>query len=176
MIITLAEAQEINPDIDQRYLDGLEASIRQLTHNKFLNKAMSYRGLGVTSDAVIKLSTDTTYLRVGDTVQVSYTGVNDGLYVVKSVDKGNVTLDTDKLFTGKFSAGTLTKVEYPADVINGFKGLIKYDFDMADKTGIKSETIGRMSTTYYDANSNENINGYPSALMDFIKKYRKIGW
>lgn len=175
MIITLAEAQKIDPNVTQSYLDGLEQSIRQLTNNKFLNKTISYRGLDV-NGAVVSLNKTVNYLREGDTVQVSYTGVNDGLYVVKAVDNESVTLDTDKLFNGTYTSGTMTKVDYPADVLNGALGLIKYDMDMADKTGVKSETIGRMSTTYYDVNASENVNGYPSALMDFIKKYRKIKW
>lgn len=175
MIITLAEAQKIDPNVTQSYLDGLEQSIRQLTNNKFLNKAISYRGLVVTGSTV-GINKAGICLREGDTIQVSYTGVNDGLYVVKSIETGNITLDTDKLFDGVFASGTMTKVEYPADILNGVQGLIKYDVDMADKSGIKSETIGRMATTYYDVNASENVNGYPSALMDFIKKYRKIKW
>lgn len=47
---------------------------------------------------------------------------------------------------------------------------------MAGKIGIKSETISRMSTTYYDMTATENTDGYPSALLSFLKKYEKMRW
>lgn len=176
MIITLADAQKIDPNVTQSYLDGLEVAIRQLTNNKFLNKAISYRGLTVSDESIVGLKKAGVYLRVGDTVQLSYTGVNDGLYVVEELFNSNVTLDTDKLFNGVYVQGTITKVEYPADIVEGVKKLIQYDVEMAGKMGVKSETVSRMSVSYFDMNSSENVNGYPSAYMDFLKKYRKLRW
>ena len=70
----------------------------------------------------------------------------------------------------------LTLVQYPADVTRGIKKLIAYDKKMASKIGIKSESISRMSTTYYDVNASENIDGYPASLLSFLTKYEKMRW
>ncbi|QVV90826.1 hypothetical protein [Weissella tructae] len=176
MIISLADAQKIDPNVTQSYLDGLEVAIRQLTNNKFLNKAISYRSFFVSDESKVTVKESNVFLRQGDTVQLAYTGVNDGLYTVSGVNNGVVVLETDKLFNGKYRDGMLTKVEYPTDIVEGVKRLIKYDMAMSKKVGIKSETISRMSRTYHDVNSSENVNGYPSAYMDFLNKYRKLRW
>jgi len=175
MIISLKEAQKINPRIEQSYLDGLEVAIRQYTNNRFLNAAISFRGFEVTDENKLTFKKDVKYIRVDDTIQLADSKVNDGLYTVSEVQGNTITIN-GTLFDGKFHSGLLSKVEYPADVIAGVKKLLEYDLAMSDKVGIKSETISRMSKTYYDVNSTENINGYPSAYMSFLKKYRKLRW
>lgn len=70
----------------------------------------------------------------------------------------------------------VTLVNYPPDIKRGVKKLIQYDKKMSGKIGIKSETISRMSTTYYDVNAAENIEGYPVSLLSFLKKYERIRW
>ena len=79
-------------------------------------------------------------------------------------------------FVGNSGRAMVTKVEYPADIKRGIKKLIEYDKAMAGKVGIKSETIARMSITYYDVNTAENTDGYPSSLLSFLKKYEKMRW
>lgn len=177
MIITLADAQKINPNIDQLYLDGLEASIRQLTNNSFVNKSVVYRGFSVGTGNTIKFRKAVKYLRVGDTILLTDTGVNNGLYTVESVAGKEVTvLGSENLYDGTFVSGAAYKVEYPADIVSGVKKILEYDLKMSDKVGVKSKTIARMTETYYDINSTENVNGYPSAYMSFLNKYKKLRW
>ena len=70
----------------------------------------------------------------------------------------------------------MTLVEYPADILSGVVKLLKYDAKMGDKLGLKSESVSRMSKTYYDVNASENIEGYPAALMSFLDKYKELRW
>jgi hypothetical protein len=70
----------------------------------------------------------------------------------------------------------VTLIKYPDDIAKGVKKLIAYDKKMSSKIGIKSESISRMNTTYYDVNASENIDGYPAALLSFLNKYEKMRW
>ncbi|WP_336272165.1 hypothetical protein [Lactococcus lactis] len=95
MIITLDEAQKINPSLTQETLDGLEQSIRALTHNKFQNLNIRFYQFKVTNENTLEFNNALAYLRVGETIEISNTwsqtgsglnqdmGVNDGLYVIK---------------------------------------------------------------------------------------------
>ena len=80
------------------------------------------------------------------------------------------------LFVANTSGSMITLVQYPADVKAGLKKILSYNLKMADKIGIKSESISRMSTTYYDVNASETVDGYPTALVSFLQKYEKMRW
>ena len=41
------------------------------------------------------------------------------------------------------------------------------------KTGVKSETLSRYSATYFDQDANNQVMGYPVALLGFLKPYIK---
>ncbi|MCR8704179.1 hypothetical protein [Weissella cibaria] len=175
MIISLDDAKAIDPNITQADLNGFETAVRALTNNKFQNHSVVSKGVTVSLNN--KLTVTSTFgLRVGDTVELVDSKVNDGLYVIAALTDTTVTLQDTDLFNGEFKKASMIKVEYPDDIKVGIKKLIQYDVKMADKVGIKSETISRMSTTYYDATAAENVNGYPSAYMSFLDKYRKIRW
>ena len=67
----------------------------------------------------------------------------------------------------------IVKVIYPFDVIEGALDVLEWDFTMRKKVGIKSETLSRHTTTYYDNDSNNTVNGYPVSVFGFLKSYRK---
>lgn len=176
MIITLGDAKKLNPDIEQDDLDAFETSVRELTNNNFHNNYVRFQYLDFIAEDIIKVHTDVMGLRVGDTVEVNYSRFNDGLYTVVSLDGNQIKVAGQPLFDEQNTKAMLTKVEYPADIKRGIKKLIEYDVKMADKVGIKSETISRMSTTYYDVNGSDNTDGYPSSLLSFLEKYEKMRW
>jgi len=64
-------------------------------------------------------------------------------------------------------------IEYPADVKMGVVNLMKWELGSRDKVGIASESISRHSVTYADMTTGNTINGYPAALMGFLKPYMK---
>ncbi|MGM0228694.1 hypothetical protein IGJ28_000755 [Enterococcus sp. AZ091] len=176
MIISLEEAQVIYPDITQAYLDGIEQSIRAETNNNFQNQTIRFLGIDFISDNMIVVD-ELEGLSVGDTIQVSGSKWNNGLYVITGIDDNVLTVqDNARLFTGHDEAAFITKIEYPSDILLGVMKLLKYDAKTANTIGLKSKTVSRMSETYFDQNSAEMIAGYPAALMSFIDKYRKMRW
>lgn len=177
MILKLIEAQAINVNITQSDLNAFEQAVRALTHNNFQDFNVRGYELTLTGYTITMARGSTTGLRVGDTVEINDTKYNNGLYVVKTLTLTGIEVEETTPFIDETcEEGIVTKVAYPADIIKGVKKLIEYDVKMGGKAGIKSETISRMSVTYYDVNANENVDGYPAALLSFLKKYKKMRW
>lgn len=176
MIITLKEATELDSTITQDDLDAFETSVRELTNNNFQNKHVRFNNVSFVGASTILVKEVIRGLRVGDTIEVNYSHYNDGLYTVASIAGKQITVEGAPFFEADSGRAMVTKVEYPSDIKRGIKKLIEYDKKMANKIGIKSETISRMSTTYYDVNANDNIEGFPSSLLSFLKKYEKMRW
>ena len=176
MIISLDDAKAIDINITQDDLDAFETSVRELTNNNFQNTFVRYKNVEFVNENTILVKDEIRGLRVGDTVEVNYSHYNDGLYVIDQIDGKQITVQETPFFVGNSGRAMLTKVEYPADIKRGIKKIIEYDKAMAGKVGIKSETIARMSTTYYDVNTAENTDGYPSSLLSFLRKYEKMRW
>lgn len=177
MIISFDEAKKLYPGVTQDDLDGFETAIRQLTNNPFQNRKVRYCNLRFENDNQIVVLANIEGLRKDDTIQISGSKLNDGLYVVDSVDGMIITLSGEpRLFTGNDAGAFLTKVEYPPDILSGVRKLLVYDAKMQGKIGLKSETVSRMSKTYYDQTSGETVNGYPAALMSFVNKHKLLKW
>lgn len=177
MILKLIEAQAINVNITQSDLNAFEQAVRALTHNNFQDFNVRGYELTLTGYTITMARGSTTGLRVGDTVEINDTKYNNGLYVVKTLTLTGIEVEETTPFIDETcEEGIVTKVAYPADIITGVKKLIEYDVKMGGKAGIKSETISRMSVTYYDVNSTENVDGYPASLLSFLKKYKKMRW
>lgn len=179
MIIPFSEAQQIYKDVTRDDLDGIEIAIRELTNNTFQNRQVRFDSIRFDSDKEVSVFSETGIigLRKNDTIQISGSKLNNGLYIVESVDGKKITVQGKlQFFEGNDSSAFLTKIEYPADILSGVRKLLKYDAKMADKTGLKSKTVSRMSETYFDQNASENVNGYPAALMSFINKYKLLRW
>jgi len=177
MIITLEEAQSIDPNITQDDLESFEQSVRKLTNNNFQNKMVRFTDVKIESPNIIRVNEKINGLRINDTVEINYSAYNDGLYVVKTIGPDNtITVESEPFLDEINQRLMVTLVQYPADIKKGVKKLIEYDKKMAGKIGIKSETISRMSTTYYDVTSTENTDGYPKSLLSFLDKYKKMRW
>lgn len=172
MILTVDEVKDL-PEFSglsekgiKDKLSALELMIRAYTHNNFQNRNIRF----VAASTGAQLLGTSEYLKAGDTVQISQSEVNDGLYVVESVSNGRTTVDAE-LFS--VESNMVTKVEYPVDVKTGVLALAKWEIRMKDKAGIKSETLSRYSVTYADTDVNNQIMGYPAALLGFLKPYMK---
>ena len=176
MIISLEEAQKIYPDVAQEDLDGIETAIRQITNNPFQNRKARFHELRFETDKSLTVNQNVEGIGKGDTIQISGSRWNDGLYVVSEIEGNTLTFAEARFFTSCDHQAFITKIEYPTDIIAGVKKLLKYDFKMSDKIGLKSETVSRMSKTYYDQNSTETISGYPAAMTSFVNKYRLLRW
>ena len=148
-------------------LGAIEAVIRAYTNNNFQNRAVRFSGQSNGMEVHGKKN-DPQYLRTGDTVQISASGVNDGLYVVTSVTSESITVDKELL---KTDYNLVTKVQYPADVVQCAVDLFKWKQNMGDKVGIKSETISRHSVTYED--SGTLFMGYPVGILEGLRLHKK---
>lgn len=170
-VIDLPEFSRMTVEELEAKLKAAELAIRAYTNNNFQNRFVRFwaeiiqRRLTATHPTAVL-----DYLRVGDTVQVSQSGVNDGLYVIEKIGDGFLEV-TDELFPADHNL--VTKVEYPADVQSGVLNLLKWEVENRDKVGIKSETISRHSVTYYDQDASNTVMGYPVSLLGFLAPYRK---
>ena len=168
MIVTLEDLKsvsELSNIPDEQLItmsEGIEDFIRQYTNNNFINRNITFN----TPSTNGKLNTVSSPFKVGDTVLISKSTYNDGVYVIKNMDG---TLN-ETLFDSEYNKVTL--VQYPKAVKSGVIKLLKYDIQMADKVGISSESISRHSVSYTQP-SNDAINGYPSYLMSFLKPFMK---
>ena len=145
-------------------LEALEAVIRAYCNNPFQVREARFQGH---SDG-FKVYGTPTYIQVGDTVQISQTGINDGLYVVTQVYDDGIVVDR-MLFD--HPENLVTKIRYPADVVQCCVDLYRWQMDNGDKVGIKSETLSRHSVTYED--SATLFMGYPVGILNGLKLHRK---
>lgn len=174
MIISVHEAlsvlnipnEQVNPELLGMKLRAIEQAIRSYTHNDFSSRDVRFMAR---SDGDC-LFAPFRFLRQGDTVQISG-GVNDGLYVVETVEENSIRLEDADLFPTNDNC--IAKVEYPDDVKAGALNLLSWEIKNRDKVGIKSETLSRHSVTYYDQDSTNQVMGYPASLFGFLKPYRK---
>lgn len=173
MIIKLEDAHKFNDKVTQDELDGLEASIREITGNHFQVRNIRYHDLEFKDNQIITKESRLIGIKVGDTIQVSDSIINNGLYVVLTVAGPTITLESEVYEVYEPDA-FITLVKYPADIKAGVIKLLKYDKEMTGKTGVKSRTISRMSESYFDTSESEG--GYPKHLMQFIDKYKSLRW
>lgn len=180
MILTLEEAQAVRPGVTAFELEALEVMVRTYTNNKFQNvsRRLSVRFTG--EDTIEVASKDFTGFKAGDTVEITGSEYNDGLYTIKEISPSKQTaiLDAATLVftTPRLATGKITRIEYPADVKAGILNLLRYQEVAAERIGIKSESVGRMSRTYDTPGGADSLEGYPAALLGFLQKYRRMRW
>lgn len=206
MFLSLDAAQKIDPSFTQDDVDALELIVRGLTNNHFhvdvTKRHFLHKGLNLyfrsdnivlpinASGAPLQGTTDfLKYIKVGDTIEVYGTGVNDGVFDVVELEPKidpsdplpteyiiRVRLPEGFEFVSDSFDGSLVKVHYPLDVVGGVKKLIEYDFNMQGRVGIKSETVSRLTVTYFDMTAAESENAYPRSLTNFLARYRRFDW
>ena len=171
MIMTAAEFKtyvttDVADPVIEAKLQAIELLIRRHTNNNFQQRA--FRTVGTIEDG--KLYCDVAVFKAGDTIQITESNFNEGLYVVSKVEEGDVielpgSLDeTDVL---------VTKVVYPLDVKLGVVNMMKWDLENRDKVGIQSETLSRHSVTYFNMDGDNSTLGFPKSLIGFLRPYMK---
>ena len=168
MIITIEELRSIidlSSISDEEVAvmcNGVEDFIRQYTNNNFIVKNATFN----TPSTNGKLETVSPLFKVGDTVLISNSKYNNGVYVINDLDG---TLDKE-LFDDDNNKVTLVK--YPPAIKLGVVKLLQYNSKMDSKVGISSESLSRHSVSYAQPSS-DSIGGYPASLMSFLKPYMK---
>lgn len=149
-------------------LEAIEQLIRTYTNNNF--QKINFR---VSCNASVNgLEFSSNLFREGDTVQVSESHFNDGLYTIDSIDLENGCMRLNRTLYDEQNV-LVTKVEYPTDIKLGVVNMIKWDLDNRSKVGIQSETLSRHSVTYFNMDGDNSKLGYPKSLVGFLKPYRK---
>lgn len=147
-------------------LSTLEHLIRSYTHNNFQLK--NVRSQSEILDRIILNPSE--YFRIGDTVQISDSLLNNGVYTVTEITEKGMTVDGNLLDCKK---NLITKIFYPPDILMGVINMIKWDMENREKVGIQSETISRHSVTYFNMDGDNSVMGYPISLLGFLKPYMK---
>ena len=145
-------------------LKAIEAVIRKYTNNNFQNRAIRFEGYS-NGLRVYGLPQN---MAIDDTVQISQSGVNDGLYQITNIGEDFIEVDKYLLSADR---NVVTKIEYPADVIQCAVDLYEWKQKHGDKVGVKSETISRHSVTYED--SATLFMGYPTGILNGLALYKK---
>ena len=151
----------------ERKLKSIEQTIRAYTNNNFQDRDCRRTADIVSGFLYVEALTP---FDVGDTVQISESQFNKGLFTV--------AVSEDCYFTVEESIKDekdvlVTKVHYPDDVIDCAINLLEWEVNNRGKVGVKSETLSRHSVTYFDLDSNNQVMGYPSSLLGCLKAYKK---
>lgn len=173
MIISVEKAKaliDFNGWTDEKIamkLKSIEQTIRAYTNNNFQDRGFrataDIRNGSIIADVTVPFA-------VGDTVQISEAAFNNGLYVVDSVTDTTCTVSEHL----KDENGVLvTKIAYPADVIDCCVNLLEWEKNNRAKVGIQSETLSRHSVTYFAQDAGNQMMGYPVSLLGCLKAYRK---
>lgn len=146
-------------------LDGIESLIRLYTNNNFQNRKVR---LNCPSKDNYLLGYNP-YLKKGDTVQITSSNYNDGLYVIEEISDNQIKLDKEIY---DVDIQTVTKVEYPPAVVLTLVNILKWEETNGSKTGIQSETIGRHSVSYFAQNDQNSLGGYPLNLFNPLNQFK----
>ncbi len=180
MIITVdylkqhVKTNKLNWELEAKLL-ALEFAIRKYTNNNF--QKVGLRFVANTDQITTPL---TQYLKIGDTLQVSQSPINNGLYTIKSITGEIIGLNEPIIPEPN---ALFTKVEYPVDVQMGVVEIMRWklkneeqNYNPEAEKEVQSETISRHSVTYKHDTSEEAINpefGVPVKYTAFLKRYMK---
>lgn len=154
----------------ERKLKAIEQTIRKYTNNNFQKRA--YRK---TADIVSGLFyvDEPELFKVGDTVQVSESELNGGLFTVASVSEDNFTVEEE--YTVDEENVLVTKIEYPDDVVDCAVNLLEWEVKNRSKVGVKSEskTLSRHSESVTYEDSASMFMGYPKGILSGLCLHKK---
>lgn len=173
MIISVDEAKKLI-DIPDKWtneklshkLAAIEQVIRKYTNNNFQKTA--YRKTADIVGGLFAVEAITPFV-VGDTVQISESGLNEGLYTVVSANDESFTVEEAVVDESNV---LVTKVSYPADVVDCALNLLDWEIKNRQKVGVKSETLSRHSVTYEDSAS--MFHGYPKGILSALRPHKKV--
>lgn len=170
MILSVDEVRDLcagmTDEAIKTQLDAIEGVIRAYTNNPFQIREARFCAPSAGSE----LAGASPYIREGDTVQISQSGVNDGLYVVQGLTATATRLDRELFAVPK---NLVTRIDYPAAVKATARDLLAWEVQNRGKVGIKSESLSRHTVTYYDQDASNQVMGYPVSLLGALAPYRR---
>lgn len=173
MIISVEKAKDLidfkgwSDEKISRKLKAIEQTIRKYTNNNFQLREMRRTADIVGGLFIVEALNPFT---VDDTIQVSESGLNSGLYTVTAATDSTFTVTED---IRDEQDVLVTLVKYPEDVVDCALNLLEWEINHRAKVGIQSETLSRHSVTYFAQDANNQVMGYPVSLLGCLKAYRK---
>lgn len=171
MIISVEQAKALIDLADwkdekiEMKLKAVEQTIRAYTNNNF--QVRGYRVQASITNGVLVSETPIPF-SIGDTIQISESRLNGGLYTIQATEGTAITVSEN---LKDEDAVLVTKIAYPADVIDCCLNLLEWSKNYGGKVGIKSETLSRHSVTYED--SGTLFMGFPVGILNGLKLYKK---
>lgn len=173
MLMTLTDAQKINPDITEEAIEALASTIRAEANNHFHRQNYSPIIKQITG-ATVHFTASLNLFKNGDTVELVGTDYFDGFYQVVSSNVNSIELNRELIDHYEPEEANIYQISYPLDVVEGAKKVLEYGHKMSNKLGVKSESVSRVSVSYYDVDRETGlIFGVPSYLFTFLDPYRK---
>ncbi|WPC08007.1 hypothetical protein [Globicatella sp. PHS-GS-PNBC-21-1553] len=177
MIISLEEAQAISLDIKEQDILALQQVIIDYTNNHF--RTNIYEEIQQIDDGGLMIEHTNQFL-ADDIVEIEGTTFEDGVAIVREVSGTHLKIDLSGRGDFPIDINTKAKVyliKFPLDVKLGAVDVLKNKIKAMNKTGIKSESIGRMSITYANVSEfQDSIYGIDAAYFSFLDPYRKFNW
>lgn len=173
MIISVEKAKaliDFNGWTDEKIemkLKAIEQTIRAYTNNNFQDRGCRVQGC---IKAGVILSASPLPFEDGDTVQISESRYNNGIYTVSGAVASKIFVSESIKDENNV---LVTKVVYPADVVDCCVNLLEWEKQNRAKVGIQSETLSRHSVTYFNMGADDQVMGYPASLLGCLKAYRK---
>ena len=164
---TLIDFSDWSDEKIEMKLKAVEQTIRAYTNNNFQDRGYRIRA-DIRSGMIV--SESLVPFAIGDTVQVSESQLNNGLFTIKDTSGIAYTVSEDLKDENDV---LVTKIVYPADVIACCVNLLEWEKQNRGKVGIQSETLSRHSVTYFNQDANNQVMGYPVSLLGCLKAYRK---
>lgn len=164
---TLIDFSDWSDEKIEMKLKAVEQTIRAYTNNNFQDRGYRVRAdirAGELVSAFIPFD-------IGDTIQISESRLNKGLFTVK--DTSGVAFTVNEELKDEEDV-LVTKIVYPADVIDCCVNLLEWEKQNRGKVGIQSETLSRHSVTYFNQDAGNQVMGYPVSLLGCLKAYRKV--
>ena len=149
-----------------RKMAAIELMVRGYTNNNFQDR--NCRIKTYVTNGVLYYGGEIPFA-VGDTIQISDSKWNKGLYVITGISENIITLDKQLLAETDI---LVTKVVYPQDVKEGTLNMLSWLIDREDSVGVSSESISRHSVSYNSGGIDSW--GYPVDVVGFLENYRKL--
>lgn len=162
----MEEFKDIPNEILKQKMSAIEVAIRGYTNNKFQNTKVRFES--ESRENVLFSYNDN--IKIGDTVEISQSISNNGLYVVVDIKDRNTYVDSQ---LSENVHNLVTKIEYPVDILDGSLSMLKWGLDNADKVGVASESLSRHSVAYFNMDKTNTVSGYPISIMGFCTPYMR---
>lgn len=175
MILTVEELKsqvdcgDMTDEVIKSRLTAIEGVIRAYTHNNFQNRNIRFVAESTNGD---QIQNKTDFLKEGDTIQITASLVNDGLYTVVAITDEYITVDREIYGVPN---NKVTKIEYPPDVVQCAIDLFEWKHKFGSKVGIKSEseTLSRHSESVTYEDSATLFMGYPRGILNGLSLQMK---